>query len=111
MKCYAVVRADNRSKLETALSDLEEHANLEIPETPKKIEARKADEILVEVLDSPLEQKCNDAAVCKLKEDPASVINTIKGIHPPAHVVVVSERHDVFDVLNEDYGDLEALNT
>lgn len=111
MKCYAVVRADNKSKLKTALSDLEEHANLEIKEPPKKVEARKADEILVEVLDSPLKQKCNKAAVCKIKEDPASVINTIKGIHPPAHVVVVSERHDVFNVLEESFEDLERLNT
>lgn len=111
MKCYAVIRADNRDKLETALSDLENHANLELSNHPKKIESNKADEILVEILNSPLKQQCNDTAVCELQEDPASVINTIKGIHPPAHIVVVSERHNIFDPLSDRYEELNTLQT
>lgn len=110
MKCFAVIRADNETKLKTAISDLKKHANLEVSDDPKKIDSEKADDILVEVLDSPLKKECSNAAVCKLNENPATAINTIKGIHPPAHVFVVSDRYDVYDGLQESYNELDELN-
>jgi len=111
MKCFTLIRADNYNKLKTAINDIEEHANLTILNSPKKIKPEKADEILVEILDSPLKKMCDVAAICKIDEEPAEAINTIKDIHPPAHIIVVSERHgEIYKDLENSFDELMKIS-
>ena len=47
----------------------------------------------------PLKNKCYAAALVSLNTSPSVAIEKLTKIHPPAHVVIVSSRHEVFEEL------------
>lgn len=96
-----LVRGKNNSKLLNAIADIERHANLNLITKPKKVDAKFADEIVEKILKAPLRTKSNVATAFHVKEDITLAILQIKKIHPPAHVVVVSDEYDGYKELNE----------
>ncbi|MCQ2738180.1 MAG: DUF356 domain-containing protein [archaeon] len=96
-----LVRGDNNSKLLNAIADIERHANLNLITKPKMIDSKFADKIVEKILKAPLRTKSNVATAFHIKEDVTLAIMQVKKIHPPAHVVVVSDEYDGFDELNE----------
>ncbi|MCQ2964913.1 MAG: DUF356 domain-containing protein [archaeon] len=96
-----LVRGENNSKLLNAIADIERHANLNLITKPKKVDAKFADEIVEKILKAPLRTKSNVDTAFHVKEDIALAILQIKKIHPPAHVVVVSDEYDGYKELNE----------
>lgn len=96
-----LVRGENNSKLLIAIADIERHANLNLITKPKKVDAKFADEIVEKILKAPLRTKSNVATAFHVKEDITLAILQIKKIHPPAHVVVVSDEYDGYKELNE----------
>lgn len=96
-----LVRGENNSKLLNAIADIERHANLNLITKPKKVDAKFADEIVEKILKAPLRTKSNVATAFHVKEDITLAILQIKKIHPPAHVVVVSDEYDGYKELNE----------
>lgn len=109
MQCFVVVRSDRESKIKTALADLERHGNLTIDGMPKELAPEVADEILVDVLDSDLKKPCEAAAVAALEDNPGAAIAAVRETHPPAHIIVVSDRYESFDRLKDIFDDLEDL--
>lgn len=109
MQCFVVVRSDKESKIKTALADLERHGNLTIEGKPKVLAPEVADEILVEVLQSDLQKSCESAAVAALEDSPGAAIAAVRETHPPAHIIVVSDRYASFDRLEETYDELDEL--
>ena len=97
-----LVRGENNSKLLSAISDIEKHGNLTIATKPKIIDADFADNLVEGILNSALKTKSSVATAFFVEEDATLSIMQIKKIHPPAHVVVVSEEYD-------GYGRLEKL--
>lgn len=95
----AVVRADDISKVKTALCDLIRYAHLTFAGKPRKLEPVFADNILINVMKSPLRMCCNSASIVPLNEDASAAIGRLRKIHPPAHVIIVSPRHEIFDEL------------
>ncbi|NIA02994.1 MAG: DUF356 domain-containing protein [Nitrospirae bacterium] len=99
MKSIAVVRADSNSKVHTTLLDLRRYGRMVFAEQPKMITPEYADDILTSVLKCPLKNNCSAAAVVILKTSPSVAIGKLSKIHPPAHVVIVSSKHDIYDEL------------
>lgn len=114
MNSFAVVRADDMSKVRTALCDLIRYAHLSFEGKARKLEPAFADNILIHVMKSPLRTCCEAASIVPLNEDASAAIGRLRKIHPPAHVIIVSPRHEIYhdltnfvDVLPEIELDIE----
>jgi hypothetical protein len=105
MNSFAVVRADDMDKVRVALCDLMRYANLTFDGKARKLESAFADDILVHIMKSPLKAHCYAACIVSLNEEASAAIGRLRKIHPPAHVIIVSRRHDIFYEL-ENYMDL-----
>lgn len=99
MKSFAVIRAEDPNKIKIALHDLEHYGSMKFGSNPKRIEPAYADQLLVSVSGVPLKAKCNSAALVELDTNAGAAISKLRKIHPPAHVVIVSPRHDAFEEL------------
>lgn len=96
-----LVRGENNSKLLNAIADMERHGNLNLTTKPKIIDAKFADNLVEKILDSKIRTKSKVAAAFFIKEDATLGIVQIKKIHPPAHVVIISDEYDSYEVLKE----------
>ena len=114
-----LVRGENNSKLLSAVSDMERHGNLTLITKPKVIDASFADSLVEGILNSKLKTKSNVAIAFFVKEDTTLSIMQVKKIHPPAHVVVVSDEYGAYSkleyVLNSAddfkvYNSIKAIN-
>lgn len=99
MKSFALVRADDSDKVKIALHDLERYGHIQFSATPRCIEPNFADELLVSVMGVPLKSKCNSAALVELNNHAGAAISRLKKIHPPAHIIIISPRHKMFEEL------------
>lgn len=99
IKSFAVIRGDNADKVNVALHDLEHYGKIRFASKPKRIEPLYADNLLVSVAGVPLRAKCNSAALVELDNNAGAAISKLRKIHPPAHVVIVSPRHEVYEEL------------
>ena len=99
MKSFALVRADDSDKVKIALHDLERYGHIKFSATPKCIEPNYADELLVSVMGVSLKSKCNSAALVELNNHAGAAISRLKKIHPPAHIIIISPRHKMFEEL------------
>lgn len=99
MKSFALVRADDSDKVKIALHDLERYGHIQFSATPKCIEPNYADELLVNVMGVSLKSKCNSAALVELNNHAGAAISRLKKIHPPAHIIIISPRHKMFEEL------------
>lgn len=97
----AVVRAQDLSKARVALYDLMRYAHLNFADKAKIIEPVFADNILINVMKIPLKKCCKAATVVPLIEEAGLAIKNLVQIHPPAHIIIVSPRHEIFtDLVN-----------
>ncbi len=95
----AVIRADDISKVKTALCDLVRYARLTFADKARRLEPAFADNILIHVMKSPLRTCCEAASIVPLVDEASAAIGRIRKIHPPAHVIIVSPRHEIFHEL------------
>ena len=99
MNSMAVVRADDVSKVKIALYDLVRYANLTFSDQARKLEPTFADNILTHIMKSPLRACCSYAAIVPLEDQASVAIGRLRKIHPPAHVIIVSPRHEIYHEL------------
>lgn len=104
-----LIRADNQGKLLNALADIERHANLKIAGSPKIINPQIADRIAKGILKQDLRSKCEISTLVKVLEDTTKSIMHIKKIHPPAHIVVISDEYNEFEEIKQMYNRLPPL--
>ena len=102
-----LVRGENNSKLLSAIADMERHGNLNLVTTPKVIDANFADSLVEGILNSTLRTKSSAATAFFVKEDTTLSIMQVKKIHPPAHVVVVSDEYEGYAKLENLLDDAE----
>jgi hypothetical protein len=98
-----LIRADTQEKLLNALADIERHANLKIAGKPKIIDSKKADMFAKGILKQKLRTESKIAVIVKVLEDTTKSIMHIKKIHPPAHLVVVSDEYKEFEEIKKIY--------
>ena len=99
VNALAVVRADDMSKVKTALCDLVRYARLTFADKARRLEPAFADNILIHVMKSPLRTCCKAASIVPLTDEASAAIGRLRKIHPPAHVIIVSPRHEIFHEL------------
>ena len=98
-----LIRANTQEKLLNALADIERHANLKIAGKPKIIDSKKADSLAKEILKQNLRSESKIAAIVKVLEDTTKSIMHVKKIHPPAHLVVISDEYAAFEEIKKLY--------
>lgn len=103
MRSFALVRADDSDKVKIALHDLEKYGNIQFSDTPRCIESEYADELLVSVMGVTLKEKCNSAALVEIKTNAGAAIGRLKKIHPPAHVIIISPKHKIFEDISRKF--------
>ncbi len=94
-----LIRGENNSKLLSTITDIEKHANLTLITRPKVIDSNFADNLVENILNATLKTKSNVATAFFVKEDTTLSIMQVKKIHPPAHVVVVSNEYEGYKQL------------
>ena len=104
-----LIRADNQNKLLNAIADIERHANLKIAGKPKIIGVNVADKIAKGILRQELRTKSKIAALVRVLEDSTKSIMQIKKIHPPAHLLVISNEYKEYGQIKETFGKLPPL--
>ena len=105
-----LIRGENKSKLLSAISDLERHGNLNLISSPKSVDPNFADNLVEGILNSELKTKSNVATAFFVREDTTLSIMQVKKIHPPAHVVVVSDEYDAYSKLEYVLNNAEEFN-
>ncbi|WP_462315447.1 DUF356 domain-containing protein [Methanobrevibacter sp.] len=105
-----LIRGESNSKLLSAVSDMERHGNLTLTTKPKVVDAKFADSLVEGILNSELKTKSNVAIAFFVKEDTTLSIMQVKKIHPPAHVVVVSDEYDAYSKLEYVLNNAEEFN-
>ncbi|MBE2899648.1 hypothetical protein DNK57_02240 [Methanothermobacter thermautotrophicus] len=103
-----ILRADSREKILNAIADLERHAGLKVLGKPRILSNDIADRIASSIL-GELHMKSSVAAAVEVEEDDTRSIMAIRGIHPPAHVIVVSSEYDEYQDLREMFGGLRIM--
>ena len=96
-----LIRGENNAKILNAIADVERHAKLNLTTKPKRIDANYADKIVEKILNAPLRTKSKVATAFRIKEDTATAIVQVKKIHPPAHIVVISNDYNDYKELNK----------
>lgn len=96
-----LIRGESNSKLLNAIADMERHGELNLSSKPKVIDAKFADSLVENILKSKLRTTSKVATAFFVKEDTTLSIMQIKKIHPPAHVVVVSDEYAGYKELKE----------
>ncbi|MDR3223222.1 MAG: DUF356 domain-containing protein [Methanobrevibacter sp.] len=105
-----LIRGENNSKLLNAIADIERHAKLKLISKPKVISAAIADDIVEKILKVPLRSRSKAATSFFVKEDITLSIMQVKIIHPPAHVIVVSDEYDEYEHLDAILEECRDLN-
>ncbi len=101
-----LIRGENNSKLLNAIADLERHASLNVITKPRILDPQVADKLVSEILNSKIRTKSKVAIVFSVKEDTTNSIVKIRSIHPPAHIVVVSDEYEGYKKFKESIADL-----
>ncbi len=104
-----LVRGESNSKLLSAIADMERHGNLNLETKPRVIDAKFADSLVESILNSTLRTKSNVATAFFVREDPTLSIMQVKKIHPPAHVVVVSDEYEGYGRLKDMLAEAKAF--
>src|SRR5574341_210890 len=99
IRSLAVIRANDMADVKIALSDLARYAHLTFADRARKLEPAVADNILVHVMKSPLRSCCEAASIVPLTDEPSAAIGRLKRIHPPAHVIIVGPRYEMYHEL------------
>ncbi len=99
MNSMAVVRADDASKLKIAICDLVRYGHMTFADNARRLEPAFADNILIHIMKAPLKAGCSAAAIVPLVDQASIAIGRLRKIHPPAHVIIVSPRHEIYHEL------------
>lgn len=104
-----LIRADDKKKILNALADIERHAKLKINGKPKIVPPELADEVIGRILKQKIKRKSKQAVMVLVEEDTTKSIIQVRKIHPPAHLVVISDEYKDYSNLKDIYGKLTPL--
>lgn len=99
----------NKKKALNALADIERHAKLSIDGKPKVIDIDKTEEITKRILKQKPRADIKIAILVRVQESTTTSIMNIKKIHPPAHLIVVSEEYPEYDELSKEFSQLKVF--
>ncbi|HTX61775.1 MAG TPA: DUF356 domain-containing protein [Methanobacterium sp.] len=106
---FIIIRAESQEKILNALADLERHAKLKIKGKPKIFSPELADEVIERILKEKVKWKSKLAVLVLVEQDTTKSILQIRKIHPPAHIVVLSNEYKDYNRLKTVYKELSPL--
>lgn len=109
MSLFAVIRASTKKNIDDTIRNLLNDEGISLIGEPKKLNPEYADDILVSVLNSELKNECSVAAIISINGNPGEIIKKLKSIPTPAHVIIITTRHDIYDEINEEFAHFSAL--
>lgn len=98
-----LIRAMNKKKALNALADLERHANLSIIGKPKSVSLDKIMDVTKRVIKQNPRNDIKVAILVQVKESTTDSIVRIRKIHPPAHIIVISEEYPEYNTLLKEF--------
>lgn len=98
-----LIRATNKKKALNSLADIERHAKLTIIGKPKTINTRHANDLTRKILKKEPRGNIKVAVLVQVKETTTLSIVNLRKIHPPAHLVVISEEYPEYNEARNDY--------
>ena len=101
-----MIRADSKAKILNSLADMERHARLKINGTPRIIESKIADETAKRIMKQNLKFKSSHSVLVRVEGDTTRSIVQIRKIHPPAHLMVISEEYPEYDDMESKFQNL-----
>ena len=104
-----LIRAEDQGKLLNTIADIERHAGLKVAGKPRILNPKTADEIAGKILKQKLRSKSSIAVLVGVEDDTTKSIVNIRKIHPPAHVIVISEEYGEFKELIQLFNELTYL--
>ncbi len=104
-----LLRADNQAKLLNSIADIERHAGLKIKGKPRLVGNEFADKLAENILKKQLRKKSSVSAVVNVEENATKSIMQVKKIHPPAHIIIVSDEYPEFQTLKKEFSQAAAL--
>ncbi|WP_048189927.1 DUF356 domain-containing protein [Methanobacterium sp. SMA-27] len=104
-----LIRAEDQGKLLNTIADIERHAGLKVAGKPRILNPKTADEIAGKILKQELRSKSDIAVLVRVEDDTTKSIVHIRKIHPPAHVIVISEEYGEFKDLEQLFNGLTYL--
>jgi hypothetical protein len=107
MVCFVIFRTDSIKKALTALADLVRHGKIKVYD-PKLIPSETVEKIMLDLC-GEIKNPKDVNIVAKTNEKGGRVIFSLKRIHPPAHLIVVTSRHDAFDAIDSNYQNYRSL--
>lgn len=109
MTAFAVIRATTTKNVDNTIRNLLNNGKMDFDDEPRELDPEYADDILVSVLNSKLKNKCEVAAIISLKGNPSEIIKKLKLIPSPAHIIIVTPRHEIYEQLEKDYNTLPEI--
>ncbi len=105
-----LIRAMNKKKALNCLADLERHAKLSIVGKPKTVSLDKIFDVTKRVIKQEPRNDIKVAVLVKVDENTTDSILSIRKIHPPAHVIVVSEEYPEYKGLLKEYNKAKVFD-
>ncbi len=107
MVCFVIFRTDSIKKALTALTDLGRYGKVQVYD-PKIIPSETVKEIMSDLCGGIKNPKSVNI-IAKTKERGGKVIASLKRIHPPAHLIVVTPRYEIFTELLTEFAEYRSL--
>jgi len=104
-----LIRAVNKKKALNALADIERHAKLTIDGKPRVIDVDDIEDVTRRVLKQKPKADIKLAILVKAQESTTKSIMNIRKIHPPAHIIVVSEEYPEYEKLYKQFSTLKVF--
>ena len=95
-----LIRGETLSKIVNSIKSMEVAGNFSLSNKPVVVDPALADSFVEGILNSKIRTKSNHAVAFFVRDNDSLSIIKIKNIHPPAHIVVISEKYDCYSTLN-----------
>ncbi|WP_455645111.1 DUF356 domain-containing protein [Methanosphaera sp.] len=105
-----LIRAMNKKKALNGLADLERHAKLTIMGKPKVISLDKVHDVTKRVIKQEPRNDIKLAILIKVQEDTTVSIMNLRKIHPPVHVIVISEEYPEYADLKKEFNKAKVFD-
>ncbi|MEA1993862.1 MAG: DUF356 domain-containing protein [Euryarchaeota archaeon] len=107
MVCFVVFRTDSMKKVLTALSDLVRYGKIKVYD-PKLMPKESVENVMFELC-GKIKNPKDINVIAKVNEKGGRVIFSLRKIHPPAHLIVVTSQHDAFNKLTGEFSTYMSL--
>jgi hypothetical protein len=104
-----LIRGENQTKILNSLADMERYAKLKIKGKPRLLDPKKADKSAQAIIGTPLRTKSKISVLVSVEQDTTGSIVQIRNIHPPAHLMVISEEYPQWEEMKKIFVTLPPL--